>query len=227
MLPNPVDLLSRLLNLPQQMAGAFGVIPGLRQASSGLGFQSITVGAQTFESARVTWSGNIRNTGNSPLAGIRVHLRTVQVSTPFRETNVALETISPGAAAPVSLVLDVSSSDPPGSFFGHLQVEQAGTVLGQVISPILGTINPLATPTLAPTPTPTPTLVAIPKFAVGDRVRVTYQYSWGLPATILQVQIGSGPIGGAAPGEVIYQIVYDGIPESRDVVQEIYLERIV
>mgnify|MGYP001619282178 CR=1 FL=1 len=154
MLPNSVDILSRLLNLPQQMAGAFGVIPGLRQASSGLGYQSIAVGAQTFSTVRATWSGQVRNTGNAPLSGAMVRLQALQSSNnaPIRETNVALPTLAPGAAAPVSLAVDVFSTDPAGSFLADLQVEHASGILGRAASPILGTINP------PPAPTPTPTL---------------------------------------------------------------------
>ena len=180
MLPNPADLLASLLSLPQSLAGAFGVSSALSplpftQRPSGLGYQSVTVGAGTYERVRVTWNGLITNTGNAPLSGATVWLRAQ--SSPggatIRETRAVLPTLAPGAAAPVSLAVDLSSSDPAGDFIGALVVELAGSRLGQVTSAILGNIQP--TP-----PTPPPRL-----FAVGDRVEAFHaSLNQWLPGTV-------------------------------------------
>ena len=123
--------------------GSFGV-EGLTPMSSGLGYQSVTVGAATFAAVRVTWTGLVQNTGNAPLSGATARLRTL--SSPggnlLRETSATLPTLAPGASAPLSLAVDLSSQDPPGSFIGALVVELAGQPLGQVTSLVLGTINP-------------------------------------------------------------------------------------
>lgn len=151
----PSDLLAGLLSLPQQLTNSLRLpsLPpfpfsqtrsnGLSITPSGLGFQTVSVGSQTFESVGVRWTGQVRNTGNAPLSGATVRLQTLQApSGPLiRESNTALPTLAPGASAPINLSTSILSTDPTGNFFGKLLVEQSGQVLGQVSSPVLGTIN--------------------------------------------------------------------------------------
>ena len=121
--------------------GSFDVV-GISPMQSGLGLQAVGVGTQSFASVRVTWNGQVRNTGNAPLVGGMVRLRAMAspAGTVIRETSAALPNLAPGASAPASLSVDVLSSDPPSSFFATLGVEIAGQVLGLLTSPALGNI---------------------------------------------------------------------------------------
>lgn len=124
------------------ITGTFGVV-GLA-GPSGLGYQSILVGTQTFERVRITWSGQIQNTGNAPLSGATISLNAQSFTSGFiRATDVSLPTLAPGASAPVNLVVELSASDPAGDFMGFVMVLQAGANLGQANSPVLGRIAPV------------------------------------------------------------------------------------
>ena len=164
----PADPLAGLLSLPRQLARTLGLpempsfgIEGLGGARSGLGYQSISVGAQNFESVRIIWTGQVTNTGNAPLSGANARLQVLQGANtvPVRESSVALSTLQPGASAPINLAVDILSTDSPGDFIGVVTVEVAGQRLGQMVSGVLGRINPL--------PAPKPVLN---KFKVGDSV---------------------------------------------------------
>lgn len=127
--------------------GTFGVV-GLAGPSSGLGYQSIIVGGQTFSAVRVSWDGLVRNTGNSPLSGATIRLQAVLSQDPaypvLREKSVALPTIAPGASASVRLAVDVLATDPPGDFAAIISLDlgPAGGGIAYVGGPgILGTIG--------------------------------------------------------------------------------------
>ena len=55
-----------------------------------------------------------------------------------------LPTLAPGATAPVSLSVDIKSSDPPGDFMAIIEVFMGidNVLIGQQASGVLGTINP-------------------------------------------------------------------------------------
>ena len=163
----PAGPLAGLLSVSRQLARTLGLpvppsfgVEGLAGMRSGLGYQSINVGAQTFESVRVTWNGQVQNTGNAPIGDLVAFLvvRKSADQTSIRSTDVLLPTIAPGAATPISLGIDLLSSDTPGSFYGeaYVRTRWSETVLAQQTSGILGTINPMSAPVPAPAPAPAP-----------------------------------------------------------------------
>ena len=127
--------------------GTFGVI-GLAGFPNGLAYQSITVGTQTFEAVRITWTGTIRNSGNAPLYPVQVALeaKVSGYSVPIRFSTLALQNLRPGESVPVSISADVRASDPPGEVSANLVValmQQPIVFLGQRDSGVIGVINPV------------------------------------------------------------------------------------
>jgi hypothetical protein len=133
------------------IAGDFGVV-GLAAFPNGmitmpgeLGYQSIAVGGQTFSAARVNWSGQVTNTGNTPISGLKVELLTIGGPGTFviRTNTVLFGDLLPGRTIPVSISVDVVASDPPGDFTADASFrDQSNLHLGVKRSGVLGTIAP-------------------------------------------------------------------------------------